>query len=519
MSEGKALRDKAPDDNDRVRKWLNRRWFEHYQVEALRFGTYGTVWVMSANAANIYPHKFALKTLNLNRKQARHHRDLDNKGLFERELRVWLDVPGHDNVVHALGLEFAENVSDESPVLPFMRMAYCDASLKDWIEAPKQVETVDRLIALAQVCNGLTWLYDHQITGHGDLKPDNVLVRDLRQTLILPDEDETFPGASHPWLVKISDLGWADVWRDLGYTDRAWRPYLAPERQDGRFEPIASDMFAVGILGVELLQGQHPAGVPTHEVAKWSAKRWLRWARHDIRDLSGVRHPRTRAALDSCMAPDARERPGPGELARLFSEVVEHDFGIPVKWFLESRNDDAKKAEIYDVSGLEEIAKLSGASLDHAILLAADRLSAAGDIEATSDPAKWLVTWRSFGRLLVRRGGPADRGRVVELARDVLRFTVRQFGNLDLRAQSYPSGVPEELKPEEVIGGFGHEALRQVERAQGFEPEELRGEIEAFREKWRSFTREELKPLRERLEAEGKTRLLRVLEAFLERSD
>jgi hypothetical protein len=47
-----------------------------------------------------------------------------------------------------------------------------------------------------------------------------------------------------------------------------------------------------------------------------------------------------------------------------------------------------------------------------------------------------------------------------------------------------------------VIGGFGHEALWQVERAQGLE---------------------ELKPLRERLEAEGKTRLLRVVEAFLER--
>jgi len=145
MREGRALPDEAQDDNRGVEDWLNRRWPEHYQVETLRPGTYGAVWVMSASGANIFPEKFALKTLNLNRKQERPDRDLDIKGLFERELRVWLDLPGHYNVVRALGLEFAENFSAGSRVLPFMRMAYCDASLKDWINAPEAVAYIPQV--------------------------------------------------------------------------------------------------------------------------------------------------------------------------------------------------------------------------------------------------------------------------------------------------------------------------------------------------------------------------------------
>src|SRR6516162_1535985 len=106
-------------------------------------------------------------------------------------MRLWLGFPPHHHVLPALGLDFMrppKELERQLETVPLVRMPYCECSLAAWLKNNDAIPLVDRLIALAQVCAGLEWLYKHGLQGHGDLKPDNILLRDLRNTFQLPEE-------------------------------------------------------------------------------------------------------------------------------------------------------------------------------------------------------------------------------------------------------------------------------------------------------------------------------------------
>src|SRR5262245_28145861 len=123
-----------------LKSWLETR-FSGYSVEGAPIhGTYGLVFVMHTQNAGTFPRRFALKTVDPARLSKRSPEFV--RTLFERELRLWLRIPAHQNVLPALGLEFASPPSDIAalwPHLPLVRMPYCDGSIRGWTELPESV--------------------------------------------------------------------------------------------------------------------------------------------------------------------------------------------------------------------------------------------------------------------------------------------------------------------------------------------------------------------------------------------
>lgn len=477
-----------------IRSWLEGRFLGYRVTEdSPRRGTYAVVWILAAEDSRAHARKFALKTLAEDRKpRGREPRTI--RELFVRELRLWLELPGHYHVTRALGLDFASGVSSIYAELPLVRMPYRDATLRDWIRAEATPPVVDRLMAVAEICNGLRWLNALGVEGHGDLKPENALVRNLGDTFSNLPEDR-FPSLRHPWTAQLSDLGWANIWRDLGLTEKGWRPYVAPERLHGRFESPASDMFGLGVMGTELLQGMHPAGSPVEQVGKWTREKWLRWARGGRRELSGVQHAGVRQVLESCLAPQPSDRPRPDELIARVVEVIEREYHVPFQWWLDFWNTDAQKAELVGVAwGFQEAAKLGQESLDSTIQTLEQRLAALEPLESAAEPGRWLAVWQGLGRLLVRRGTPRDYERVARLATRVLRWAVHHFRDTDLREAFYydraSHGFPESLRQEEVIEELAEEAMRQLSKAGAAEDPEFRALKTTLKQKRLEFYRE-----------------------------
>jgi serine/threonine protein kinase len=241
-----------------LREWLELR-NDGYCVEAEpKVGSYGLVFILTAKSPNTSPRSFAVKTVDPEKIPQGFKKDEDK--VLRREFRMWLELPHTYNVLPALGFDIAtlsESAQNKSIDLPIMRMPRMKGSLQEWVSKPTTVEIADRLIALSQALNGLQYLYDHGFEGHGDLKPENLLYDDLRCKVLLDDQPR-WPSTFHPWRVSVADLGWADAWVDLGLSTIAGRPYLALERLAGEFVPIKSDMFSMGVIASELLQGHHP---------------------------------------------------------------------------------------------------------------------------------------------------------------------------------------------------------------------------------------------------------------------
>jgi hypothetical protein len=288
-----------------LREWLERT-YDGYAVEGEpAHGTYGLIWFLTARSAN--PAKFAVKTVAP--EKIAQGSTADDVTFLRREFRMWLALPHTYNVLPALGFDFA-HLSDDtlnaSVDLPVMRMPRMDGSLEEWVTKPSPAQIADRLVALAQALNGLQCLYDHGFEGHGDLKPSNLLYDDLRHKSQL-EEKMSWPSTLHPWRIRVADLGWADAWVDLGFSDKVLRNYMAPERLDRTVVRIKSDMFSMGVIACELLQGHHPAD--NLKKALGSEGKWKRWVQNGERNLRQIQSPRLQRIIERCLDPNPDSRP------------------------------------------------------------------------------------------------------------------------------------------------------------------------------------------------------------------
>jgi len=450
--------------SDVVRAWLDRRFSGNaYKVVRTIAGTYGVVWILETERTNVSSDRFAVKSFDPTK--LLNKIDADVRTLFERELALWLRVPFHRNVLGALGLEFVPLDSATQSVLPLMRMSFMDGTLADWIDRPEPgVE--QRLAAIAQCCNGLAWLYENGLEGHGDLKPSNVLFRDLHQ-LYSPT-----PGLPR-WKIVVGDLGWADIWRDIEGKEaarRGWRPYLGPERLAGSVVPVASDMFAIGVIAAEVLGGTHPAGAPTASVAKWKEDKYARWAANEPRRFSSGLPRDVTSLFGACLAPRPEDRPTPNEvidqLCRRVGDAAGYDLRTTLElWTLEARGSNIAAHEPW---AAEVAGDLGGLQLDRSI----ERLEATVSKEPeTTDPnlARWLMSSLSYARLLSRRDQAADRRRAGDAALRVLRCAVENFETIDVRRELYSDPLTgdlaiSDLTREEVTAGFAYQALGLLNR-------------------------------------------------------
>jgi serine/threonine protein kinase len=338
---------------------------------------------------------------------------------LKREFRMWLGLPYNYNVLTALGFDIAR-LSDrdnaQTVSLPVMRMKRMGGSLDDWIEGTVNPGIADRVIALAQAFNGLQFLYTHGIQGHGDLKPSNILYSNLNNSTELPADG--WPSVEHPWLVRIADLGWADAWVDLGFTNKALRQYLAPERLDNSFVPGQSDVFAMGIIAAEVLQGRHPA--PNRKVTK-SEGEWRKWITGGKWDLERVSSNSLREMIRRCLDPDPGKRPTPEECLEDICRELEISHGIAVGPTLSVwRNPQSVIEDIeHAASANVRSADLGPTQALQLRLDLAQRLASVYVIDFESSEA-WVTLAEPLLQLLEREG------QVASLERETLRADAKR---------------------------------------------------------------------------------------------
>jgi serine/threonine protein kinase len=151
---------------------------------------------------------------------------------FEREAKLLVE---HINNVHVVNI----HRWDLSPPKPYMILEYCEGpKLRSWIGRTSWQTAAMVLLHAATGLGGI-----HAAGGfHRDIKPENLLLA----------RSATGEG----WIVKVADFGLArrpktshlPMTRTLGGTEG----YIAPDQQFS----AASDVFSLGVVGVELMTGQ-----------------------------------------------------------------------------------------------------------------------------------------------------------------------------------------------------------------------------------------------------------------------
>jgi hypothetical protein len=132
---------------------------------------------------------------------------------------------------------------------------------------------------------------------HRDLKPENILIATAADT----GND----------LVKITDFGLARLDRpEAGNMEQLTIPgevfgsvrYMAPEQLRGEPTSVASDLFAIGVMAVEVLTGRLPLGATYHE-------RLASLSREVVIPLAAAPGKlRLRDVLMKCLSPEPRDR-------------------------------------------------------------------------------------------------------------------------------------------------------------------------------------------------------------------
>jgi serine/threonine-protein kinase len=204
----------------------------------------------------------------------------------EREM-LFTDLDGVRNVVPVI--DSGEHEDQWVVVMP-----RAEKSLRDHLEEHRQLPLNEAVAILSDVTEALADLKDREVV-HRDLKPENVLLLDGR------------------WC--LADFGiarFAEATTALHtYKGGGSLPYMAPEVWKYQRATGATDIYALGVLAYELLEGTRPFTGP---------------AEHDYQDqhLHGTPHPLTAAPpllaalITECLYKAPQARPAVGNvLARL----------------------------------------------------------------------------------------------------------------------------------------------------------------------------------------------------------
>ncbi|MBX7137673.1 MAG: serine/threonine protein kinase [Oligoflexia bacterium] len=155
---------------------------------------------------------------------------------FRNEMRLAGRV-NHPNVIHAI-----ENFQD-GDILGFT-MEYADGGdLADALAEAGTFPPIDVLYFLHQIGHGLSAIHDAGII-HRDIKPENILLT-LDGTVKISDFGVARATAKHGGAVNDSEL--------TGTID-----YISPEFIERGELSFGSDVYALGVMGYELLTGRCP---------------------------------------------------------------------------------------------------------------------------------------------------------------------------------------------------------------------------------------------------------------------
>jgi serine/threonine-protein kinase len=143
----------------------------------------------------------------------------------------------HQNVVKIM--ELVVNGDEVVLVLDFV-----DGPDLKWYLANRPWNLQERLVLLAQICNGLSYLHDHKFVHH-DLKPANVLFTRQGQVKLC---DFSLAGASGGLLGMF----------DQGAVEQVTPMYVAPELIRKEKATKSVDMYSLGIMMYLMFVGKVP---------------------------------------------------------------------------------------------------------------------------------------------------------------------------------------------------------------------------------------------------------------------
>lgn len=218
----------------------------------------------------------------------------------EREIQLAVRLIQSDAAFLTVPLDYCQRDDD---VLLVMSRARSSLAIQAGLPTAEVRDVLDAIAA------GLEELHDMDII-HRDLKPANVLVFD----------DE----------LRLSDFGIAHD-SALGTQTFTFRgagtaPYMAPELFSGNVSAtVKSDLYALGVIGYELVHGRTPFSGPDIED-------FIRQHRAESVDLAGIEDDVLRSIVSQLMSKDPSGRPQTAAAVRSRLRLV----GVPLEGSLDA---------------------------------------------------------------------------------------------------------------------------------------------------------------------------------------
>ena len=285
----------------------NDTFGEDFKVLALRAGGMGAVFFVKSTrfgGERIYAAKTLQRFLQKDYLEMPTYQQKKIADDFLEEALPWLEMGQHPNIVPVHLLENIVHPTTRRNV-PFVFSEFMEGGdLRNLLKEKGRFELEEALSAGLQVCEALIHAYKHGLDAHKDLKPENIMVyRD--------------------GVYKMTDFS-TGVFGTPGY--------MAPEQVASYFglkDDIAidhrADQFAIGIILLELILGEHPfPWIKKVAYSKEEAKKFLREELKIPDNLPGS----MKEIINRCRSPDYGNRfPDISALKEALLDVYRTEFG------------------------------------------------------------------------------------------------------------------------------------------------------------------------------------------------
>ena len=285
----------------------NDTFGEDFKVLALRAGGMGAVFFVKSTrfgGERIYAAKTLQRFLQKDYLEMPTYQQKKIADDFLEEALPWLEMGQHPNIVPVHLLENIVHPTTKRNV-PFVFSEFMEGGdLRNLLKEKGRFELEEALSAGLQVCEALIHAYKHGLDAHKDLKPENIMVyRD--------------------GVYKMTDFS-TGVFGTPGY--------MAPEQVASYFglkDDIAidhrADQFAIGIILLELILGEHPfPWIKKVAYSKEEAKKFLREELKIPDNLPGS----MKEIINRCRSPDYGNRfPDISALKEALLDVYRTEFG------------------------------------------------------------------------------------------------------------------------------------------------------------------------------------------------
>jgi serine/threonine protein kinase len=247
-------------DEDAIQSLVEVALAKHGRIVHRGGGMCGSVYFFD-QGENVHPRWVAAKVPRVPREDRR-----ERNQRFLREIEIQ-----HRTFYHRFVCwPFDYQLVYDTPVALFRAM---DGDLAQWI--PRHEFSIEsRLAVLIYLCSALRHCQKRGVICHQDLKPQNILMRDVVSTMRDVSQADVFE------FPMLADFGLANAGIELDIAQGA-RPYMAPEQWLHNVATAESDVFALGVIIFEVMtRGEHPYGGLTREwwpePIEGNSKKWLR---------------------------------------------------------------------------------------------------------------------------------------------------------------------------------------------------------------------------------------------------